>query len=307
MKEIAILGGTGFVGSYIVDELLSCGYRVKMINRKIHSIKTHKNISQVSVNMKSDKLYQELKNCSCLIYNIGIIREFPKDNILFKDLHQELAVHAIEMSKKAGIKKFILMSANGVDKRETDYEETKFQSERYLMKSDLDWTIIRPSLIFGDPNVKMEFCTQMRDEIIATPFPIPLFFNGFNILRAGSFKLSPIHAKNVAQFFIESVSNDETSKKIFEIGGTTSLTWIEIMHIISKACKKKKLMIPVPLFAINLVAALFDRFRWFPITRSQIKMLIRGNTCESQKYYSKFGIKELNFTESNLEYLSIND
>ena len=57
MKEIAILGGTGFVGSYIVDELLSYGYRVKMINRKIHPIKAHKNISQVSVNVKSNQLY----------------------------------------------------------------------------------------------------------------------------------------------------------------------------------------------------------------------------------------------------------
>ena len=82
MKKIAIFGGTGFVGSYIINELLKTGYFVKMINRA-HSDNNHESIEELIVDLKSDFLYKELEDCDCVIYNIGIIREYPKSKIFF--------------------------------------------------------------------------------------------------------------------------------------------------------------------------------------------------------------------------------
>ena len=304
MKKIVILGGTGFIGQYIVDELLESGYFVKMINRNEDSNIYINRPEQVTINLKSDLLYKELIDCDCVIYNIGIIREFKNMGVSFEDSHKDLAVHAINMSEKAGVRKFILMTANGVERCLTNYEKTKFEAEQYLMKSKLQWTIFRPSVVFGNPNGKMEFCTQVKRDMVKIPLPMPMFFSGINIFNAGLFKMSPIHVKNVAQFFVKSIDKEDSNKKIYELGGTTSYSWREILKVISEACGKKKWITPVPIGAVKLAAFFFDRFSWFPVTRDQLTMLAQGNVCESSKYFAQYGIDEISFDVKNLDYLS---
>ena len=93
------------------------------------------------------------------------------------------------------------MSANGVKADGTPYQVTKYEAEEYLKASGLDWTIFRPSVIFGDPGERMEFATQLASDIIRPPLPAPLFFDGVSPLNAGQFRLSPVHVEDVAQAF----------------------------------------------------------------------------------------------------------
>ena len=304
MKRIAILGGSGFVGEYLVNQLLQDGYFVKLISRSQSKKILNSNSCQVVIDLESNTLSDELRDCDCVIYNIGIIREFPNQKISFKRLHEDLAIHSINMASNAGVRKFILMSANGVDRCMTGYEKTKFKAEKYLMNSNLEWTIFRPSLIFGDPMAKMEFCTQVKKQMVLTPFPLPMFFSGINIFNAGLFRMSPIHVKNVAQFFSKSINRESTNFKIYKLGGSADFTWKEILQIISKSINKNKWIIPVPIFPIKFLAFAFDRFKWFPITRDQIKMLIEGNTCDSKDYFFDFDIDEIVFNSKSLEYLN---
>jgi len=305
IKRVGILGGSGFVGNYIIQELLSNGYKVKAINRtEIKSI-DNDSFTQVSVDLFSDDICSHFDDIDCIIYNIGIIREFQdKEGVSYKNLHENLAFHVISMAEKAGVQRFLLMSANGVERQLTEYEKTKFNAEQKLIKSKLSWTIFRPSLIFGDPNGKMEFCTQLKRDIVNLPFPAPNFFSSFNIMNAGSFKMSPIHVKNVSQFFVKSISKENSVSQIYELGGSRDLTWKEIIRVISKACNKKKYFIPVPIFFVKLFAFFFDRWAWFPITRDQLIMLVKGNVCDGRKHFDDFDIDEITFSLRNLNYLS---
>ena len=167
IKKVGILGGSGFVGRHIIQELLSNGYKVKAINRtKIKDI-DNDSFSQVSIDLFSDSIYSHFEGLDCVIYNIGIIREFPyEEGVNYKNLHENLTSHIICMAEKAEVQRFLLMSANGVERQLTNYEKTKFNAEKKLIKSKLRWTIFRPSLIFGNPNGRMEFCTQLKRDII---------------------------------------------------------------------------------------------------------------------------------------------
>ncbi len=133
---------------------------------------------------------------------------------------------------------------------------------------------------------------------------MPMFFSGFNIFSAGLFKMSPIHVKNVAQFFVGAIDKEDSNKKIYELGGTTSYSWREMLKVISDACGKKKWSVPVPIGAVKLVAFFFDCFSWFPVTRDQLTMLAQGNVYESSKYFAQYGIDEISFNVKNLDYLS---
>ena len=291
------------MGEYIIDELLKSGYSVKMIKRKQSASHPKGGCLEVVVDLYSELLHEQLRGCDCVIYNIGIIREFPNKGISFKDLHQDLAVHVIDMAQKAGVRKFILMTANGVDRCLTYYERTKFKAEQHLMKSKLKWTIFRPSVIFGDPKGKMEFCTQVKRDMVKIPLPLPMFFSGVDVFSAGSSRMSPIHVRNVAQFFVGAIDKEDSNQKIYELGGTTNYSWKEMVRIISEACGKVKWSIPVPVDIVKSAAFFLDQFNWFPVTRDQLTMLSDGNVCESGKYFAQYNIDEISFEVKNLDYL----
>ena len=305
--NVAVFGATGFVGNYLLNELEKNNYKPQVLIRKgsEYKIEPSKNLKIILGDISEKKAIRKtLENADVIIYTIGIIREFKHKNICFDSLHHKAVKNIIKEAEELHIKRFILMSANGVKKEGTKYQMSKYLGELALINSDLNWTIFRPSLIFGDSHGKEEFCAQLKRDMLSLPFPAPLFHNGLLPFNAGQFKMSPIHVKNVATFFIKSITMDETIHQTYELGGPKDYTWKEIISIISNAYNKNKWTIPAPTLPIKVIAFFFERFRWFPITNGQLTMLLEGNTCNSQKIFEEFNIEPIKFDKNSLEYLN---
>ncbi|MDP7027970.1 MAG: NAD(P)H-binding protein [Candidatus Marinimicrobia bacterium] len=305
--KVAIFGATGFVGTYILNELLSKGYTPRILVRaqSLEKVSKREKIEIVTGNIEDrSAILETIQHCNALIYLIGIIREFPGQNITFEKLHYDGVLYCIEAAKKCGIQHFVLMSANGVKENGTPYQHTKWKAEQALIQSGLEYTIFRPSLIFGDPKGqgRPEFCTQIRDDMLSLPLPAPLFYTGLLPFNAGQFELTPIHVKNVAQFFINALNKNETKGKTFELGGESHFTWEEILKFIALASGKKTWQMPTPVLVVHTIAAFFDRYPWFPVTRGQLTMLLEGNIVEKH-YFKSFDIKPIPFIEKELKYL----
>ena len=306
--RVALFGGTGFIGSYIIDQLIDKEHIPRMLVRNGSTEKSLSSNKCEIVNgdiTDGDAIREVITGADAVIYTIGIIREFASKGITYEKLHFEGAIRCMDIAIEMEVKRFILMSANGVRPDGTGYQKTKWMSEQYLKNTDLEWTIFRPSLIFGDPrgHDRPEFCTQLKKDLINLPFPAPLFHEGLLPFNAGSFTMSPIHVKTVADIFVSSIDKDNHYGKTIELGGETELTWKEIIKIISNACGKKKWALPAPVIAVKTVAAIFDRFSWFPVTKDQLTMLVEGNTCDSTNYFSDNNLKPLQFDIENLSYL----
>jgi len=304
--KVAVFGGTGFVGNYIVDELLLSNYKVNILirNGSENKLKSKEkcNIFNGDIN-DLDIVEEMIKQSEIIIYNIGIIREFVKKGITFHDLHFKAAKSTIDLAKKYNIQRYIMMSANGVIPNGTCYQKTKYHAEVYLKNNIRDWTIISPSLIFGDSDGKKEFCSELKKDMLSLPFPAPAFFSGINFLNAGKFKMSPIHVNNVAEVFVKCIDNNHAFKKNYKLGGVSDFNWKEIIQIISSAYNKKKLIIPAPALFIKLIAFFLERFEWFPITRGQVTMLLEGNVCNSKDIFKRYKIDPIAFNSSELSYL----
>jgi len=305
--KIAVFGGTGFVGSYIIDNLIENQYTPRILvreNSKKKIISAEKCEVVVGDIFDEEAIKEVLNGVDAVIYTIGLIREFPSLGITFEKLHFEGAVKCMDLSSEAGIKRFILMSANGVCPDGTGYQKTKWMSEQYLKNTDLDWTIFRPSTIFGDPRGqgRPEFFTQLKSDLIELPLPAPLFHQGLLPFNAGSFLMSPIHIRDVAQFFVKSIKEEKYYGKVFELGNENH-TWKEMLRMLTSALNKNKLMIPAPIGPIMAVASILDRFSWFPATKDQLIMLAEGNTCDSSKLFSDFKIEPTPLNPDNLSYL----
>ncbi|MBN1294076.1 MAG: NAD(P)H-binding protein [Candidatus Latescibacteria bacterium] len=305
--NIALFGGTGFIGNYIVDELLERDQHLKLLVRPGSESKTqnYKACAAVSGTITdADAVNKVINDCDAVIYNIGIIREFPLKSITYENMHLRGARRVIDCACDHNVKRFLLMSANGVKPDGTGYQKTKYEAEKYLRESGLNWTILRPSVVFGDPHGQKEFCTEIRDNIIRLPFPAPLFYSGFLPVKAGNFKLSPTYAGDVASAFATALADEASIGKTLSLCGSRTLDWRTILVIIAEVCGKKKLTIPVPVSGIKLMALLFDRFPFFPITRDQITMLMEGNTCEQGDGYGLLGIQPIPFDQKYLGYLT---
>ena len=198
-----------------------------------------------------------------------------------------------------------MMSANGVKVDGTGYQRTKYLAEEYLKFSNLDWTIFRPSLIFGDPRGggRPEFCSQLKKDMLSLPFPAPNFHPGLNPMNAGKFAMSPIHINNVAEFFVKSIELKESIKKIYSLGGE-AYYWKDIITTIAKSYGKKKWTVPAPAIGVQILATFLGRFSWFPITKDQITMLLEGNVCDSKEFYDLFQIEQIPFNTETLSYLN---
>ena len=78
-----------------------------------------------------------------------------------------------------------------------------------MWASELDWTIFRPSVLFGDPRGRMEFATQLYRDIIGSPMTAPLFYDGLLPFGAGAMQMSPVHVGDVAEVFGKSLQRKE--------------------------------------------------------------------------------------------------
>lgn len=304
--KIGIIGGTGFVGSYVVDALLEAGHELRVLTRpgSEHKLSARPNCAAVPGTVASeDALRDCLSGTDAAIYLIGILRELPRQGITFDALQRRGAERTIAVAEELGVGRFLLMSANGVDAAETRYQTTKLAAEERLKGSTLRWTIFRPSVIFGPPRGRMEFCTQLKQELIDSPLPAPLFFSGLSPLGAGAFRLAPVHIEDVAAAFASALEREDAIGQTYALCGPDSPTWKEILQALATASGKSKLMLPAPAMVLEPVASLLGRFSWFPVTRDQLRMLLAGNTC-SEDGLARLGVAARPFDQAQLRYLT---
>jgi uncharacterized protein YbjT (DUF2867 family) len=304
--RVGILGGTGFVGSYLVDALLAKGHQPVILVRPGSEDRVHARERCVLIpgEVADDAAVRTLvEGSDALIYNIGILRELPGRGITFDALHWLGAKRVMDLAVEAGGRRFLLMSANGVRADGTPYQRTKYQAEEYLRTTGLPMTIYRPSVIFGPPRGRMEIATHLYRDIIRLPLPAPLFYPGLLPWNAGSFRLAPIHAEEVAGAFVQGLEEPDTIGKTFLLCGPEELTWREMLRRIAVAAgHPHKLMVPVPASPVGLAARLLGRFPAFPITADQLRMLLEGNTCEAGGGEVRRGLRR--FDATSLSYLA---
>ena len=315
--KIALIGGTGFVGSYIIDELIKNEMTPRILvreNSKSKVIQPDKCEIIFGDVENEDSLRETLNGCDAVIYLIALIREFPAKKITNERFQFKGSERVSKIAKEVGVKRFLLMSALGANPNpsSSNYMNAKYLSEQSLKNTDLEWTIIRPSSLFGDPRGegRPEFC-MMLDKLMLNilpfpsflPFPAPAFFTGLNPLEAGEYSLSMVHAKDVAKIFIKSLADKTTISQTLEIGGLKEISWNEIVTSIVAVTGQKIIMIPAPFGLVALVAGMLDRFEWFPAGKEQLQDLVKGSVCDSSTIFKKYEIEPIPFNVENLAYL----
>jgi len=304
--KIALFGGTGFVGSHIVDTLCAARHEVSLLVRpgSEHKVPNTTIWRTTPGNLNNDAALDEtVLGCDAVIYSVGLLREFPKRHITFENAQYEGVVRAAAAAKRANVRRFILISANGIKMPGTPYQETKLRAEEHINASGLDTTIFRPSVIFGDPKGTMEFATQLFRDMIASPLPALGFFSGFSP-RSGQILMSPAYVGDVAAAICNSLEQKSAIGKTFALGGPETLSWPEMIRRIAAATSRRKWILPMPIGPMKLAASLFDWLPFFPVTRDQLIMLAENNVADPATLEKLANRRLKTFDAASLSYLN---
>lgn len=302
--NIAIFGGTGFVGSHLACALVEAGHRVSLLVREgsEHKVPDTTIWRTTRGDITDDTaLDATLADCDAAVYSIGLLREFPSRGITFENTQYDGVVRTVAAAKRVGIPRFVLLSANGVRIPGTPYQETKLRAEQHLAASGLDAAILRPSVIFGDPGVNSEFATQLYEDMVDSPLPAVGFFSGFSP-SDGAPRMSPVHIDDVAAAVCAVIETSPGAKPL-PLAGPDVLSWSEMIQCIAAAVGKRKLIVPMPIAAMKLAATLLDRIPAFPVTRDQLTMLAENNTADPVVLSHLIGRPAKAFVPENLDYL----
>lgn len=295
--RVGIIGGTGFVGGYLVEALLEQGHELNVLVRPGSEDKLQRSaeINAISGDLASPgALAEVLAGCDAAIYNVGLLREFPRRGITFEQTQYQGLVDTVAAAEQAGVSRLLLMSAIGVKDPGTKYQQTKYRAEQHALASGLDVTVLRPSVIFGDPRGTMEFATQLYRDMVRPPLPAVSF---------AGVEMSPVHIEDVAAAFAAALTDEATIGKTFELAGPQTLSWDDMLRQVAAAAGKNKMLLPMPLWLMRIGATLFDWLPFYPVTRDQLTMLEEGNTGTADALEGLIGRRAQPFTAESLRYL----
>ena len=294
--RVLVTGASGFVGNVVVKELLAQGHTVRTLVRR-GSEKKLQERERVEIApgdcLDHEALEAAAAGCEAVIHLVGIIREFPGRGITFEQVHVQATRNVVDAAKAAGARRYLHMSALGARPEPADpYHVTNFQADQYVTKSGLSYTIFRPSVIYGpeDQSINL-FARHIRR----------LAF--FPIIGDGTYQLQPVPVWTVARAFVLALELPPAEKKIYEVGGPEPLTYNEVIDTIAKVLGRKIKKIHQPVWCMSFAAQLCGRFRWFPLTPGQLRMLLEGSTCDPKAFFEDFGLSPEHFQEGLASYL----
>jgi NADH dehydrogenase len=228
IKKVLLLGGSGYVGTYIVNRLSQRGIEVTVPTRRRERTKAL--IMQPGVEMPEtdincpETLTELMRGHDAVINLVGILHsrdvQFPYSRD-FAEAHVELPKKIVAACKAAGVRRLVHMSAlKAAPKAPSEYLASKGDGEAVVLaaKGDLDVTVFRPSVIFG-----------LGDSFLSTFASVlkkaPIFPLGF-----GHARFQPVWVADVADAFVDSLSDVNTFGQAYDLVGPTVYTLRELVE-----------------------------------------------------------------------------
>lgn len=291
---IFLAGGTGFVGGHVREALLARGHSIRLLVHRRGLGTVTPDVEEIAGDATKPETFEEaLRGCDAIINLIGIIREFPGRGITFQHLHPEATGNILAAAKKANVRRHLQMSALGTRSDSTArYFTSKYQAEEEVRKSGLDYTIFRPSIIFGP---KDDFINKLAGYMRAFP--------ALPVIGDGEYQLQPISADDVARCFADALEKPETIRQEYELCGPDRYTYNQLLDLIGRVMGKSHVpKLKNPLSLMRLIVPLLEGFSFFPITSDQIAMLVQGNTCDGS-WRKTFDFQPVNLEPGIRSYL----
>ncbi|RDV82504.1 SDR family oxidoreductase [Ammonifex thiophilus] len=287
---VLVTGGTGLVGRAVVKELLGHRFKVRCLVRNPERARTllGPEPEYVAGDVTDPASVQAaMEGVEAVIHLVAIIRE--KGCQTFRAINVGGTANVVRAAKAAGVRRLIHMSALGVkaDPRRP-YGYSKWQGEELVRESGLDWTILRPSVVYGPG---FGFLDRMAQSVKLSPPPL-VFYPAVNIL------FQPIASWDLARCVRLCLADAKLVKQSCDLGGPEHLTYREMLVAYLEAKRLRRFPVPVPLGIIKAVAPVLEKVLPDPpVTTAELRQLEEDNITDPAVVEKIFGFRPTSFKE----------
>ena len=254
--DILLIGGNGFVGRVLAAQLQLAGYSVLIPSGHPSAGRELRMLPKVQIENANihefdalQSLCSRIKPGGAVINLVGVLHDRPAEPYgkIFKSAHVELPKNIITAMQLHGLKRYLHMSALGADpKGPSMYQRSKGDGELAVKASKLDWTIFRPSVIFG-----------AQDQFINLFVKLTKLFPLMPLANYGA-KFQPVSVDDVANAFVKALNMPQTIHQSYDLVGPKVYTMQEIVELAKQKAKTSCWIIPVPAFVGYLQALAFE-------------------------------------------------
>lgn len=295
---ILLTGATGFIGSHTAKALREKGFAVRALVRPQVDTQALRSLGvELAIGDIDDapSLAKACEGIEQIVHLVGIIRELPP-KVTFENVHTVGTRNLLAAAKSAAVQKFLYISAIGARSgASARYHQTKWAAEEMVRRCGLEWTILRPSVVFGPGD---DFINLLANDLIKAPPFIPVIGTGLN-------KLQPLWVKDLAEVIAQSIPLGTFNQQTFELGGSEQLTFREILEIIANHLKMQKPFINIPLALVKPAIALGTAIapQLLPLTSDQLTMLQEDNITSEKPFPKDFSLVPITLAEGIKQYL----
>jgi len=278
-KHICLVGGSGFVGRSIARQAIDCGYHVSIACRHPERARDMqiKGVRLIKADICSGRgLDKAVQGADCVINLVGLLFERGTQNFAAAHIHG--TEHLLAACERANIPQYLHMSALGAKLGSlSKYAHSKAEAEQRVRQSQLAWTIMRPSVIYGQHDA---FFNRFRKIFACAPF-VPLI--------GTQTRFQPVWVEDVAHAFVASIGMREVHGNIYELGGPDIYTLRELIEAMLKELGWERRILPLPPLAASIMARSMELLPTPPFTRDQLILLKQDNIVSDEAFPAIFG------------------
>jgi uncharacterized protein YbjT (DUF2867 family) len=301
--KVFVTGATGFVGQAILLRLQAAGHSTRILVRHPNSPRTCVLLSDRRTEthrgdvLDASALQRALAGADAVIHLVGIIGEIGKNT--FEKVHKCGTENVVRAAQEAGVSRFVHMSALGTRPAAVSrYHRSKWAAEEIVRASRLNYTIFRPSIIYGS-----------GDRFVNLFAGIARWSPVLPVMGSGQSRFQPIPVEDVAACFVRALNEARSVGQTYDLCGTEVFTLNEILDLILGVTGRKRLKLHLPLWLARIQAALME-FTFpvvlrkpAPLNRDQLVMLQEDNVGNPWGAIELFGLEPVPFRRGIEKYL----
>jgi uncharacterized protein YbjT (DUF2867 family) len=288
--KVLVTGGTGFVGSHLVPRLRNDGFEVRVLGRGTGGVQDGVEAVAGSV-ADPEAVRRAVEGVDAVVHLVAIIVE--RGSQTFEAVNHQGTRNLVAAMESAGVRRLVHQSALGAGPDERfPYLRSKWLGEEAVRASSLEWTILRPSVLFGEgAGFFRPIVWSLR---WAPVYPMP---------AGGRTRFQPLAIEDLATCIVRSLRGDQIGAAL-DIGGPDVLTFSDVVRTVMTVLGKKRRMVSVPVWAARPFA-LVQGLRKEPlVTNQQLDMVVLDNTCAPDSVEEAFGFRPVRMADTDLRWLA---
>ena len=291
MSNILILGGTGFVGRHLCEQLQRAGHRMTVPTRKLKTAALVQHLPGVTVQVtdihQPNNLSRLVAGHDVVINLVAILHGNAK---AFRQVHVSLVESLIAACEAGGVKRLVHLSALGAQANSTSlYQQTKAQAEAVLNASSLDVTILRPSVIYGSDDRFLNLFARMQRALPVIP------------LAGADCKFQPVWVEDVARGIVQAVRTPGTVGQTIEVAGPAVYSLRQLVEMAGKAIGCPRTVVGLPVGVAYFQALLMEMLPGIPLLSTDNISAMETDNIASAAEQGALGLASLGITPAPLE------